>query len=180
MDTTISGVAQTSVSRVGTMAVTSRNYYVTTFVSNPINQTGIAANTWTYAFSASESSTSCNFPCAATNQAVRVNCFVWRPSTGAKVGTILDGNTAITVDEGAVNVQAFHIVTFTGAAVASAAPGDVIIFEVWFVVTSTISTSQTLAFYYDGTTEYAENGTAGNAASYLSTPENLVFQSPAR
>ena len=159
MNTTI-GTAQQTVSRVGNMATSSRNYYFTKFVSPPIYQTSIAANTWTYAFSASESTVQANFPVPGSSQPVRVNCYVWRPSDGTKVGTILDGNTASDVSEGGTGEEVYHITTFTGSSVAGVQNGDVIILEVWFVFASTVTSSLTIGFHYDGTTEYANDTTS--------------------
>ena len=113
MNTTIgTGMVNLSLS---TSTTSSRNLYYTRFVSPPIFQTSVAANTWTYNFSASEASTATNFPCNGLDKVVRVNCYVWRPSTSAKIGTILDGNTAATVDEGTAGQNRSHHVTFTGA-----------------------------------------------------------------
>lgn len=171
MSTTI-GTTQATLSRTPVIGAT--NYYVTKFISPKIYQTSIAANTWTYGFTASETATTQNFPVSGNNQSVRVNCYVWRPSDGTKVGTILDGTTASTVDEGSANSQTYHIVTFSGSQVTGVQDGDVIVFEVWFIVNSTVSTG-TITFYYDGTTEGTENGTTTSAASNISTPEDINF-----
>ncbi len=172
MNTTI-GTGQVSLAMTpsGTAA---KNCYYTRFVSVPLFQTSIAANTWTYNFAAAEGSTFTNFPVSGTNQPVRVNCYVWRPSTSAKIGTILDGNTASTVTEGTNNQIRSQHTTFTGAAVASMQNGDVIILEIWFIVTPQVSFACT--FYYDGTTVNTTAGsTVTNHASFLETPETLTL-----
>jgi hypothetical protein len=172
MNTTI-GTGQLSLAMTisGTVA---KNCYYTRFVSVPLFQTSIAANTWTYNFAAAEGSTFLNFPVSGTNQPVRVNCYVWRPSTSTKIGTILDGNTASTVTEGTNNQIRSQQTTFAGAAVSSMQNGDVVILEVWFIVTPQVSFAAT--FYYDGTTVNTTAGsTVTNHASFLETPETLTL-----
>ena len=172
MDTTI-GTGMTGLST--TIASGTNNYYFTRFVSPPIFQTSLSANTWTYNFAAHQNHVAGNFPVSGVNQPVRVNCYVWRPGTGL-VGTILDGNTtASTVDEGASAATLAHHVTFTGSAVASMQNNDVIVFEVWFILTPD-APGRTGTFYYDGTTvNTTDNASVSNHASFLETPEDLVL-----
>jgi hypothetical protein len=175
MNTTI-GTAQTSIAQSSIATTATRNYYFCRFVSQPIFQSSIAANTWTYNFAAKESTTAGNFPVAATNQPVRVNCYVWRPSTSTKIGTILDGNTASTVDEVNPPDEAAHHVTFSGSAVSSMQNDDVIILEIWFIITQPAAVSSTDTFYFDGTTaNTTDNAVVSNHASFLETPENLTL-----
>src|SRR4030095_14484743 len=95
---------------------------------------------------------SANFPVAAANSACRVNAYVWKPSNGTIVGTILDGNTVASFDE-AGTVEKVNHGTFTGAVVTGITPGDAcIIFEMWAVTTQATATSRTQTFYFDGTT----------------------------
>jgi hypothetical protein len=179
LDTNV-GSAQTTLAFTGNMATSARNYYVSRWVSPVIYDTSVSAQTWTYAFAARETSTSCNFPCSGNNGAVYVCAYVWKPSNGTKYGNILDGNSAATVDEGSANATVGHVVSFTGSAVSSLTPGDaVIVFEAWFQITSGVTTSQTLTFYYDGATDPTENASGlTNVASYISTPQNLTFTPP--
>jgi len=173
MNTTIG----TAVANIGITATSStRDLYFTKFVSPLLYQTTIAANTWVYGFNASEpNNLAINFPVSGSNQPVYVNIYVWRPSTGTKVGTILDGNTASTVDEPASAItKTDHIVNCTGASVSGLTSGDaVIIIEIWFRTTSTAAGTNNI--YFDGTTALVENATNSDAASYLETPENLVL-----
>lgn len=174
MNTTI-GTGMTSIGTTSA-STSSRNLYYTRFVSQPIFQSSIAANTWTYNFSALQQHASANFPVNGSNQAVRVNCYVWRPSTSTKIGTILDGTTAATADENAANINAVKHTTFTGAAVAGTASNDVIIFEVWFIITSVTTTTLAKNFFYNGTTvNTTDNNTVSNHASFLETPETLAL-----
>lgn len=176
MNTTI-GTGMVGVSITSDISTSSRNYYYTRFVSLPVFQTSIAANTWTYNFAASQSHHSINFPVGGSNQPVRVNCYVWRPSTQTKIGTIIDADTASTVDEGAGGATLAHHVTFSGSAVSNVQDNDVIIVEIWFVVASATTNATvafTTTFNFDGTTvNTTDNASVSNHASFLETPEDI-------
>lgn len=178
---TIIGLAQVSLANASLATTAARNYYAARFVSKPldVNQT-ISANTWIFNFAANESNANANFPVSGTNQVLRVNAYVWRPSTQTKVGTILDGNSAAAYDEpSATSTEKVMHGTFAGAAVTALA-GDVIIFEIWAVVTQGMGVSYTQTIYFDGTTENTtENATVSNHASFLETPQNITFESAA-
>ena len=170
MNTTI-GVSQANLTNTSTGDTSSHNYYITRFVSPLIYQGAISANTWTFEYGAKESNAAANFPVSGTGVAGRVNCYIWKPSDGTKVGTILDGNTNADCEEAGTSQSVINC-TFTGAAVTGLTPGDaVLIIEMWAIVTQGNGTQRTQDIYYDGTTE---NSTS-NEAAFLSTPENLQF-----
>lgn len=175
MDTVI-GTSQTSIS-VPINFLGLRNMYFTRFVSEPLasSVTSIAANTWTYNFASMNESLAVNFPVSSTNKAIAITCYVWRPGTG-KLGNILDGNSAALYNEGTASTKVVQHGTFTGASVASTQANDVIVFEVWFAVTTTNSTLRTCWYYFDGTTENTTAlDTVTNHASFLETPQTLTF-----
>jgi hypothetical protein len=185
MNTTI-GTAQASKTFVNTTTRAANNTcYVTKFISDPINQSGIAANTWTYNFAVQISATTPvdDYPTNDTApKFIPICCYVWRPSTGAKVGNILDGNSATGVytDIGnggtSTTSETAEQGTFTGAAVASAAANDVIVLEAWINVWIRNTTSVTLSYFYDGTTANTTGGAVvSNHASFLETPETITF-----
>jgi len=180
MNTTIgtSQAAHTSTSNVNTSTQT---MFWGKWVSEPLITTSIDANTWDYNFATLSSNLNMNFPVNGNNQSVRVCCYVWRPSTGAKVANICDTTTAATVDESsAASTEKNHVTTFSGSAV-TAQSQDVIVFEAWFICTPTASVSggPTRSLYFDGTTENnTENTTVSNHASYIQTPQDLTFGSP--
>lgn len=173
MNSTV-GTSEATLQLTSIASTSQQNYYVTRFVSPALGVTSIAANTWTYTFTASTNSLQANFPVSGTNQPVYVNCYVWRPSTSTKIGTIQDGNTLSTVDEGNAFQQHYHIVNFMGSAVSSMQATDVLCFEVWFRITQSSATGYTDNFRFDGTTVYSDNEISSNAASYLETPEDLA------
>lgn len=169
MNTTI-GVSQANLTNTSTADTNAHNYYVMKWVSPLIYQGSISANTWTVEYGAKEANAAANFPRSSTG-AMYVNCYVWKPSDGTKVGTILDGNSAGDGEE-AGTTQTVINYTFTGAAVTGLTPGDaVIVYELWAQVTQGNGTARVQDVYYDGTTE---NSTT-NEAAFLSTPENLQF-----
>ena len=143
--------------------------------------TGISAinsGTWRYAFAASESNTSANFPVGAANSPVYLNVYVWRPSSQTVVGTIIDGNTFSQLAEPATtNSERSMYCFFQGNAVASVSNDDVIICEIWFRVTqSDAATAYNDIFYFDGTTENnTVNTVVSNHASYIATWQALTF-----
>lgn len=169
MTTTI-GSSQTSIATAGGATASSQTIYITRFVSEPIYQTSISANTWSLSVAFSESASQQNFPVNGTDQPLRINCYVWRPG-GSKVGTILDGTTTSTADE-STSERASNV-TFSGSSV-TIQNGDVIIIELW--ATGVVrSTSGVMSFFYDGATVTTTDGTVSNHASFLETPENLNF-----
>ena len=187
MSTTI-GTAQASKTFVNTTTRAANNTcYVTKFISTPINQAGIAANTWTYNFAVKTSltTTTDDYPTNDTApKFIPICCYVWRPSTGAKVGNIFDGNsvTGTYFDVGNQNTggsttsEVAEHGTFTGSAVATAAANDVIVLEAWISVWFSGATSTTLSYFYDGTTTNTTNGAiVSNHAAFLETPENITL-----
>lgn len=170
------GTSQASLQMTSNAVSSTQNYYFTRFVSPALDMASISANTWTYNIATRQNSTQNrgNFPVDGNDQPVRVNCYVWRPGTG-KIGTILDGNTAATVDENG-NSEVVHHVTFSGSSVSSMAAGDRLVFEVWFVIQQVSGITSTNTIYYDGATvNTTDNATVSNHASFIETPQTLTF-----
>jgi hypothetical protein len=163
----------------GTIPATgNRNYYVRRFVSSPINQTSIAANTWTLNISADNNSGSSahNFPSplgsGGGSGGFYLCAYVWRPSTGTKYGNLFDGATTTTGSVGSTPTS--YNVTISGSAVSSLVSGDaVIVIEIWGIVNEQNTTGYTQHIYYDGNVI----GGTGSAqqATYIQTPENLTI-----
>lgn len=109
-----------------------------------------------------------------------VHVYVWRPSTGTKVGTLIDTTDgAGGVEPSAANSKQVTRFTFATTAVA-AAHGDVVICEIWATFSQAMALSYTVSAYYDGTTENdTENAVITSHASLLELAETLSFQEPA-
>lgn len=178
MDSTI-GTAQTSLSFVNTSTRSNATIYVTKFISPNLNQTSIAANTWTWNFAAQNTNTVLDdFPTYSSNDRVPMCCYVWRPSTGAKVSNIFDGDASNTYRDVAgwdQTTERSEHGTFTGSSVTCQV-NDVIVMEMWCIIHATSASSSTAVIFYDGTTVTSSSDTAvSNHASYLETPETLSF-----
>ncbi len=169
MDTT-KGTTQTSLSASVALGLSQSTVYSSKWVSPPLaSNVTIAANTWTINFAA-KSGSDPYYP-----YRMQPNVYIWRPSTGAKVGTIFDSNAGAPYGSGNVN-ETSKQQTFSGSAV-SALAGDVIIVEAWCAAISFSPGTFSIFFYYDGATETASDGTTvTNHASFLETPQNLTFQ----
>lgn len=174
MDTNI-GTAQVTKTIATNASTSQQNLYYTRFVSLPLAAQTISANTWDYNFAAFEDSGTANFPCNLTNS-VYVNCYAWRPSTGAKVGSVLAGNSvADFIEPTQTSTEKVMNGTFSGSAV-TIQDGDVLIMDIIFQITMGNATSRSCRFYYDGTTQNTtDNTTVSNHASFINTPQNLTF-----
>lgn len=174
MDANI-GTSQTSITLSSLANTSTNNYYFTKFVSGPLAAQTIAANTWNYAFAANEAAIANNFPVGAANTAIPITCYVWRPSTGARIGYVLDGNSAAVYAEcSAGTTEKSMYGQFTGSAV-TISDGDVLVFEVWFTTTQATGTASNDIFYFDGTTpNIVMNTTVSSIASFIESPQVLA------
>lgn len=177
MNTTI-GTGQVAKAVTFNEPSTARAYF-TRFVSEPLGTTSISANTWTLNFAALEQDVSFNFPNNG-GSTITLTVYVWRPSTGSKVGDIINtaaggsGFTEVTTSERSVHG------TFSGSAVICQA-GDIICIEMYFDMTDIGGTSANdqCIIYYDGTTvNTSANVAVSNHASFLETPQDNLFTSP--
>lgn len=167
---TVIGTSQANLTNASTADSAAHNYYIGRWVSNQLNQTSVAANTWTLEYAAKASNAAANFPRSGAG-AIHVCAYVWKPSNGTKYGNIIDGNSNADGEEAGTTQSVINF-TFSGAAVNSLTAGDaVIVVELWAIVTQANTTTRTQDIYYNGTTE---NSTT-NEAAYLSTPETLAF-----
>jgi hypothetical protein len=171
------GTAQASLVNASTATMSSTNYYVGRWATLPLlGIATISANTWTLNFAAAQSNVSANFPVGGANRSINVNAYVWRPRTQTKVGTILDGTTAAVYDEPAASTETSMHGTFSGSAVSGVQDGDVVVFEMWLVVAQAAAASYTQTIYFGGgTVTTTKNITVSDHASFLETPQTLVF-----
>lgn len=89
--------------------------------------------------------------------------YLWRPSTGQKIGaTLVTGRAAL----GYGTTTSLTEVNYPGAASGifyfDAQDGDILVLEVWGVVTQTMATAYTNTFFYDGTTVGSATSNAAN------------------
>jgi len=145
-------------------------FMVRRFVSKPLNGAQTISNTtglWTLYLAYLGTGTT--FITGAT-----CALYVWRPSTGATVGTPTNTFSAPT---GITSTKKGFATTFTPTASITAADGDVIICEVAFGYNGNNAGADVQTFY-DGINDVASyvGVTPPSAASYLKIPQALSFK----
>ena len=170
MDTNI-GAAQASRSGTTLSLATQQDGLLGMFISPPLDtaQT-VGGGNMTLNVADDENGSGANFWVDS------LNIYVWRPSTGAKIGTLRDA-ADLGGTEGGTSETVTHITGITSTGI-NALAGDVIVCEVWARSVQSFASSYTVTFYYDGTTENTtENATVSNHASFLELAETLTFGS---
>jgi hypothetical protein len=160
------GAAQVSV-QVATVAQTAeQKNWMGRFVSPPLPAQIIAAGTWQVNAGIAESDLNSNL------KLVFGALYVWRPSTGLKVGDIAVGiaNAAGSTTPSVAPGEVPRSVTVAGAAL-TVQEGDLLVYEAWFDNIQALATSYTNTFYFDGTTDLSNS----NAASCVAAPAPLIL-----
>lgn len=116
---------------------------------------------------------------ASSATAVGMNLYVWRPSTGALVGTIYDG-LLLPIGSSAGATQRSFKGTISAAASVVALSGDVLIIEAWQRMKPASALVRTVTMFYDGTTEVnTHSASSSNHAAFLNfAADTLVFTQP--
>lgn len=142
-----------------------------------VNQSvGGAGQTLTLNLANRENNLSMNF-----GADLRCNVYVWRPSTGAKVGTICDCLTMTgSAEPTTANSERSNSASTSSTSTVSALAGDVIVCEIWQFHTQSAATSYTADVWANGTTETATvNTVVTNHASFLNfSADTLTFGTP--
>ena len=105
--------------------------------------------------------------------------YVWRPSTGAKVGELLNVQFGGGLEPSSASSEQVATCQWTGVGGSNLTiqAGDVIIVEMWARLFQAMNTSYTGTLYYDGTTENAtENAVVSNHAGYIQFSQTLALQ----
>jgi hypothetical protein len=121
------------------------NWWLRRFVSDPLDGAQSITGPWSLVGGFQESSTNANWECSGGV------FYVWRPSTGARIGYVFDLPNQGATEPGtaATIVQTSSITSSTVAAL----DGDVLVFEWWADQTAVTMTGvYTRTLYYDGTT----------------------------
>jgi hypothetical protein len=175
MDTNI-GSSQATLS-VSVPTHSSTVVYITRFCSPPMDITSLASDTWNYTFATGLSSgtqSSAKWPCSGSNQKINITLYVWRPSNGIKIATVLDGSSNATFTATNSTSEFSYSGTFAGSSV-SFAVGDILCFEVILSLGTVVTATD--EYFYDGTIETNNNGTQ---ASHIDSPNNMItFQGAA-
>lgn len=158
------GVAQASTTTTtGTSAVLT-SARAQTWVSNVLGGTNIAIGSWTVAFAYKESN-------AAANQKMAFSLYVLK-NDGTVRGYIYDSTTGRALEFDTVERGSEY--TFTGSAVSGVTSTDQLALEIWATGTQTGTTSRTITYYWNGTTDPA-NSSVSSAASYVSANDQNIF-----
>lgn len=171
----LTGVSQTtliaSLSASGTYQVFFGHFCSPTLASDQTIGSGAQTLTLNLGLDTSLTSTSAT--------AVATNLYIWRPSTGAKVGTVYDG-IMNPIDIASGTTQRTWNTTISAAASVSALAGDVIIVECWRLVKPTAATARSVRMYYDGTVvSTTQSATSSNHAAFLDfATDTIVFSQP--
>lgn len=169
MDTSV-GSSQSQFDKTVALSLSTQYFYISRWVSPPLDETSISAETWTTNIAAKSGHADGLFP-----NWIYANIYVWRPSTGAKIGTVLDDEVGSSYLGGNVSETVKHR-TQAGSGVSCQA-GDVLVCEVWIVGTTFSNGNYNCSFYYDGTTANTTDGASvSNHASFIETPQDLSFQ----
>lgn len=151
--------------------------YFSSDTLNVDHSVGGAGQTLTINIANRETSLNMNF-----GSDLRCNVYIWRPSTGAKVGTICD---CVVMTGGAEPsgsaLTKVNNATTTATSTVSALAGDVIICEIWQFHTQGAASSYTGSVYANGTIEtLVTNTTVTSHASFISfSADTLTFGTPA-
>lgn len=178
LSTVIGGASSSGASLSSLASATQQKDFFRTHCTLPLDGTQTVGNgTVTLAVVGQESSLNANLVINA------LHIFSWRPSTGAKIATLVDQPNSLsffTVSEpGAINKKYQMVASLNLSPGFSVQDGDVIVVEVWGVFTQDSATSYTVTFWRDGNTEPTIDGAVVDPgvfpASYISFPETIVF-----
>jgi hypothetical protein len=158
-----------------TSASTSRQFALMgMFISDPLLGTGTVGG-GSMIFGAGEQESNL----AANAWMNGLELYVWRPSTGSKVGTIKAFTASLggTEPTSAAATQTTYITGITSSGV-SYQDGDLIVGEVWSDITQGMSTAYTVGLYYDGATAISSENASNTApASFIEFSEDVNFKS---
>ena len=77
----------------------------------------LAADAWNYTFASGLSAgtqSSAKWPCSGSNVAINITIYIWRPSNGTKIATILDGASTATFTSTNQQTETSYSGTFSG------------------------------------------------------------------
>ncbi|MDQ5870611.1 MAG: hypothetical protein M3547_00175 [Acidobacteriota bacterium] len=165
---TVKGSAQLDLSRNSLAQTTHQDGIRYVGFSAGLVVTQIDANTWSFGLASNEANTN-------ANTFTTVTLYVWRPSTNAVVGFIIDDDTPRGVEWGAT--EDGQVFTVSGSAVSGVQAGDQVVFEWWYHSVQGMATAYLQQFFYDGATDVVD-ATTTDAASYIETPQDLFTAPP--
>ena len=158
------GKSQVGIS-INTLAqTTAQTGWFRRFCSEPLAAQTLASGTWTISFAALESN-------ANSNMLVFFRLYVWRPSTGATVATLISASTN-SAEPGTTQTA----LTTTGSQASGQAivNGDILVTEIWSSTTQGKASVFSNEVFYDGTTE----ASTSSCASFITAPAAITLLPP--
>lgn len=167
------GTSQTSLAATVTPTSSPTQMYITRFVSPTLAAQTISAQSWFLGDATSVSATGTGWPNAQTSGNRTIALYVWRPSTGARVGYIINGvSAAPSANTGGATGEKSSILFYSGSSVVCQA-GDVLCLEMLGAANS--GASHTFTWYYDGTSvDGADNTTETSQASFIEAGSQTI------
>ena len=165
---TTKGVAQVSKALTSLAQLAHQDSYIARFTSDALAAQTIAANTWTLAVATLETN-------ANANSFTIGSIYVWRPSGAAVVGFVYDSDTALGVEW--LTTEDGQVLSPAGAAVV-VVDNDVLVLEFWRHAVQGAAMAYSQQLFLEGATDVT-GATVADAASYLETPQDLVFAAAA-
>lgn len=158
------GAAQVTASCFSLNQTAHQDLILQRFSSEALDPQTINANTWILAVATDEGNGNANtFTIASV--------YVWRPSTSAVVGFLYDSDTALGVEW---SISPDGQVLSLGGSAVTVTKDDILVISFWFHAVQGMAVNYENRLHYNGTTDVIET-TNSDAASYLETPQNLVF-----
>jgi hypothetical protein len=176
MDTN-KGVSETTISVSAAATGTGFAFYYTRFITPPLTSfnTTLASDTWNVSFAIEESS---GMTLTQPDSTTMYNTlYLWRPSTGAKIAVIIDGNgSGFNTTSSTSETSVFG--TFSGASTPYL-PGDILCYELYFLVDVSVQNGGSSSVFYDGVTVQTTGGSVvSNMAAYIESPNNSNLFTP--
>src|SRR5215831_17690509 len=173
------GTAQVAPTLTSLASTSRQNNWFRRFISPALAAQTVPAGTtslWNIWIGASASNSSGGWSCT------RGCIYVWRPSTGALVGKIMDLPTSTGTPSAVSTSEVIAAAgAFNGTADVVCQDGDVLVCEVWGGGTQGMATAYTWTLGYDGTTDTGGSGGSGtgtaiaSAASCMQSPPLLLL-----
>jgi hypothetical protein len=160
------GTSQTSASWSTLANTSAQPTLLRMFESGPLAAQTIGAGNWQLSMAGVEANANANLRFTAC-------VYVWRPGTGALVGSRIFDTTAASTGEPGTSETAVSDTTISGGSVTTQA-GDILVCEIWRdATTQGTATARACQFFYDGTTD----ASASSNAAFLLAPASILEQS---
>lgn len=161
MDGTI-GTSQVSAALTTLASTSAQKNWARRHISPPLKAGTYGSGTWTFSDAQSESNANSNLQAA-------IGVWFWRPSTGAKVGTVANVTQTTQLEPGTTETARSGTISGSNVTILD---GDVLVVETWGFNTQGNATARTNTWFYDGTTEASSTSNA----AFIQAPADIPLQ----